>query len=68
MFVSGREGGRAELRVWLNGELFEELSRLNRLHREHNKQGCRSEYGCERVSEGAAAYGAMKIIWGVKEV
>ena len=42
VLVCGREGGRAEMRVWLNWKLLEV---------EHDKQGYRSEYGCETEGE-----------------
>ena len=68
MLVCSREGGRAELKVWLNGELIEEVVLFKYLGSVISKDARVSMDVRQSVSEGAAAYGAMKSIWRLKEV
>ena len=68
MLVCSREGGRAELKVWLNGELIEEVVLFKYLGSVISKDARVSTDVRQSVSEGAAAYGAMKSIWRLKEV
>ena len=68
VMVCSREGGRAELNVRLNGEVLEEVESFKYLGSVISKGVGVSNDVRQRVSEGAAAYGAMKSIWKVKEV
>ena len=68
VMVCNRRGGRAELNVRLNGELLEEVETFKYLGSVIGKGTGVSKDVRQRVSDGAAAYGAMKSVWRVKEV
>ena len=68
VMVCSRQGGRAELNVRLNGEVLEEVETFKYLGSVIGKGTGVSKDVRQRVSDGAAAYGAMKSVWRVKEV
>ena len=68
VMVCSRGGGRAALNVRLNWEVLEEVESFKYLGSVISKGVGVSKDVRQRVSEGAAAYGAMKSIWRTKEV
>ena len=68
VMVCSRDRQRVQLRVRLNGELLEEVESFKYLGSVISKDAGVSMDVRQRVNEGAAAYGAMKSIWRVKEV
>ena len=68
VLVCSREGGRAELRVRLNGELLEEVELFKYLGSVISNDTGVSMDVRQIVSEGAATYGVMKSIWRVNKI
>ena len=68
VMVCSRGGGRAGLNVRLNGDVLEEVESFKYLGSVISRGGGVSVDVRQRMSDGAAAYGAMKSIWRVKEV